>query len=89
MRKDISIWLDEVKRAERAKGQMSDERKASLTERLKQHIAEFKAQWAKRGKKSDYKFKGAYKVFVFDAITHQINSIRWCRALLSARKDKR
>ena len=89
MRKDIAIWLDEVKRAERAKGQMSDEYKASLTERLELHIAEFKALWVNRGKKSDYKFEGAYKVFVFDAITHQINSIRWCRALLSARKDKK
>ena len=45
MRKDIAIWLDEVKRAERAKGQMSDEYKASLTERLELHIAEFKALW--------------------------------------------
>lgn len=26
------------------------------------------------------------KAFSFDAITHQINSIRWCRAIFEARK---
>lgn len=87
MKKDISIWLDEVKRAERAKGQMSDERKASLTERLELHIAELKASLASRGKKSDYLSESAYKDFCYDAIIHQINSIRWCRAILEARKE--
>lgn len=43
MKREIRVWLDEVKRAERAKGQMSDERKTSLTERLELHIAELKA----------------------------------------------
>lgn len=89
MKREIRVWLDEVKRAERAKGQMSDERKASLTERLELHIAELKASLASRGKKSNYWSESAYKDFCYDAIIHQINSIRWCRAILSARKEEK
>ena len=87
MKKEVRVWLDEVSKSHRAYGKMSDEYRASLTERLELHITELKTSLASRGKKSDYKSESAYKDFCYDAIIHQINSIRWCRAILEARKE--
>ena len=44
----------------------------STIERLGVHTADFAKIWASRGRKSNY-----------TAIKHQINSIRYCRAILS------
>lgn len=80
MKTQTRKWLKEVVDFNRKPSQRLIN---STIERLGVHTAEFHKLWANRGRKSEYTSERAYKDFCLDAIKHQINSIRYCKAILS------
>lgn len=80
MKTQTRKWLKEVVNFNRKPSQRLIN---STIERLGVHTADFCKLWASRGCKSDYTSEREYKDFCVDVIKHQINEIRYCRAILS------